>query len=184
MNSECEGSDGSRARARGGRLPRLAALAAALLAFSLLPSCAPVTSAPEAPLPATVLVDLEWRFHTEINRHRATLGLPPLSFRADVAQIARDHSRAMARAELPFGHAAFDRRVAAVSHVLPYRRLAENLAANNYPRQFTVTAAVEALLQSSGHRPNIEGQFDVTGVGVARNTRGEYYFTQLFVERR
>jgi uncharacterized protein YkwD len=34
-----------------------------------------------------------------------------------------------------------------------------------------------------GHRKNIEGPYEVTGIGVARNAQGEVYFTQIFVGR-
>ena len=39
-------------------------------------------------------------------------------------------------------------------------------------------------LHSQHHRENIEGRFDVTGVGIARSRDGTYFFTQLFVARR
>jgi uncharacterized protein YkwD len=30
----------------------------------------------------------------------------------------------------------------------------------------------------------MEGNFNVTGIGVAKNDKGEYYFTQLFILER
>ena len=36
-------------------------------------------------------------------------------------------------------------------------------------------------LQSPGHRRNIEGDFDLTGIGIVRVAAGTYFFTQLFV---
>ncbi len=39
-------------------------------------------------------------------------------------------------------------------------------------------------LRSPGHRENIEGAYDLTGIGVARSRQGVYYFTQLFAGTR
>jgi uncharacterized protein YkwD len=43
--------------------------------------------------------------------------------------------------------------------------------------------AVQGWLESPGHRENIEGPYELTGVGVASNAKGEVYFTQIFVGR-
>ena len=36
------------------------------------------------------------------------------------------------------------------------------------------------VLYSPGHRKNMEGQFNLTGIGCARGKDGVFYFTQLF----
>jgi uncharacterized protein YkwD len=43
--------------------------------------------------------------------------------------------------------------------------------------------AVEDWLHSPGHLNNIKGDFELTGIGVAKNKRGKYYFTQIFLKR-
>jgi uncharacterized protein YkwD len=30
----------------------------------------------------------------------------------------------------------------------------------------------------------MEGNFDLTGIGVSKNAKGEYYLTQIFIKRR
>ena len=44
--------------------------------------------------------------------------------------------------------------------------------------------AVDGWIKSDGHRKNIESQFNLTGIAIAKNAKGEYYFTQLFVRSR
>ncbi len=62
--------------------------------------------------------------------------------------------------------------------------IAENVGINNYPLSRTVRAAVTGWLESRGHKANIEGRYDVTGVGIVRDTRGTYFYTQIFVRRK
>lgn len=61
--------------------------------------------------------------------------------------------------------------------------MAENVT---YNQGFSdpVTQAVDGWLKSTGHRQNIEGNFTLTGIGLAKNSSNEYYFTQIFVLER
>ena len=83
----------------------------------------------------------------------------------------------MGQGTVPFSHQGFQERVSAVG--IPYKSAAENVAYNNYSDP--ATAAVEGWIASEGHRRNIEGHFDLTGIGVFRNEKGTYYLTQLFM---
>ena len=38
-------------------------------------------------------------------------------------------------------------------------------------------------LASRAHRENLDGPYDLTGIGVARSRSGEVFFTQFFVGR-
>jgi len=42
---------------------------------------------------------------------------------------------------------------------------------------------VRGWLESRAHRENIDGSYNLTGIGVARNAAGEVFFTQIFVGR-
>ena len=63
-------------------------------------------------------------------------------------------------------------------------RSTENVALNDYSRTRTVAVAVQGWLHSPHHLENIAGEYDHTGVGVARAADGTFYYTQLFVSRR
>ncbi|HEY9625325.1 MAG TPA: CAP domain-containing protein [Crinalium sp.] len=125
---------------------------------------------------------LEQAIYAQINQYRQQRRLPPLTLDERISQQARSHSQAMAQ-QGRINHDGFGDRLRAINQVIPYSSGAENVA---YNRGFSdpATRAVQGWLTSTGHRQNIEGQFNVTGIGVAKNSRGEYYFTQIFIRRR
>jgi uncharacterized protein YkwD len=125
------------------------------------------------------LTKLELATYNLVNRYRATHNLPPLAINPDLILIAREHSRAMSESRL-MTHAGFSGRVAAVSRAIPSKFTSENLAFNagfEYPQ----LRAIKGWIESSSHRKTMLGNYDLTGIGVEVNSRGEYYFTQLFV---
>jgi uncharacterized protein YkwD len=61
--------------------------------------------------------------------------------------------------------------------------MGENLAfMKGYPDP--VSVAVKGWINSPGHQKNMVGDYNLTGIGIAKNNAGEYYFTQLFVKKR
>ena len=137
--------------------------------------------APESPSAAKTL---ELRTFQLVNEHRRSLGLAPLAYDTRIAAIARLHSENMADGRISPGHEGFEERERQISKTIPLRGMAENVGVNDYPRSKTVRAAVSGWLGSRGHRENIEGRYDTAGVGIARNARGTWYFTQIFVRRK
>ena len=111
-------------------------------------------------------------------------GLPPLPHPAGTAAAARRHSEDMAAGRVPAGHERFESRKRDITNMIPWSSMAENVGINDYPPSETVRAAVSGWLGSRGHRENIEGRYDLTGVGIARDVRGRYYYTQIFVRRK
>ena len=112
------------------------------------------------------------------------MGLAPLAYDARIAAVARRHSRDMADGRIAPGHDGFESRRRKISKSVPLKGIAENVGFNDYPRSETVRAAVSGWLGSHGHKENIEGSYDLTGVGIARDARGGWYFTQIFVRRK
>ncbi len=126
---------------------------------------------------------LELSVHEQVNQYRASLGLNPLKLHQDISRAARFHSQQMAQGNVPFSHQGFEQRLEAISYSLPYSSAAENVAYNQ-GYDDPVTVAVQGWIDSSGHQKNMAGNFDTTGVGVAKNDAGEYYFTQIFILQR
>ena len=125
------------------------------------------------------LVLLEQRIHHLVNQYRISRNLPPLTTDRVIAGHARIHSHAMAKRKVPFGHDGFGRRLQEISRRFPYRTAAENVAYNKgYPD--CAQHAVQEWLKSPHHRSNIRGNYRLTGIGVAKNQEGGYYFTQIF----
>jgi uncharacterized protein YkwD len=125
---------------------------------------------------------LERAAYDQVNGHRRARGLAPLALDPRISQEARLHSLAMADGRTPLGHDGFADRVDALSRVMTCRRSAENVASNKGYSD-PASEAVRGWLKSRAHRENIEGPYGLTGIGVARNTAGEVFFTQIFVGR-
>jgi uncharacterized protein YkwD len=143
------------------------------------PSTAPAQLVAQA---TTDTQTLEQSVLRQINQHRATKGLPALTSDSRIVQQARLHSQNMATGKVPFGHQGFDQRVREIGKSISYRAAAENVAYNMGFRD-PATQAVQGWLKSPGHLRNIEGQYNLTGIGVSRNAKGEVYFTQIFIRR-
>lgn len=140
----------------------------------------------DVPPPATPsnteYADLEQAVHDQVNAFRAEQNLPPLTLDPRISEIARQHSEDMAAGRVEFGHDRFEARVQTIARAIPYRSAAENVAYNQgYPDP--IAQAVQGWIDSPGHRVNMEGQFNLSGVGVTRTADGKYYFTQIFIRR-
>ncbi|MBW3629848.1 MAG: CAP domain-containing protein [Gemmatimonadetes bacterium] len=166
-----------------------ATIRGALLLVSALSACVPApdprtSSAPArvsaAPVSATTL---EREVHQLVNRHRSRRGQPALQYDDRVAAAAREHSAAMAERTRPFSHEGLEQRGSAIARYLPYHGLAENVAYDSRVGPTLGSLIVAGWIDSPPHRQNIEGSFDVTGIGIAQGRDGVVYATQLFVRR-
>ena len=127
------------------------------------------------------IATLEQAVLQQINQYRSQKQLSPLTLDNTISQQARLHSQTMASSGV-LSHQGFNQRVEAIAQSISYRAAAENVAFNQGYRD-PVKQAVQGWISSPGHRRNIEGQYDLTGIGVAQNEQGEYYFTQVFIRR-
>ena len=117
--------------------------------------------------------------HQQVNEYRKSLNLAPLTLNAEISQQARQHSENMAENKVEFSHNGFDRRIKALKSI-SYRSAAENVAYNQGYGD-PVKQAVEGWIESEGHRQNLTGNYNLTGIGVVKNQQEEYYFTQIFI---
>ncbi len=125
--------------------------------------------------------DLEKSVFVRINRYRVSLGLPKLTLDERITKQARIHSQNMASGRVPFSHQGFPHRVKAIA--IPYNSAAENVALNKGYVD-PAAEAVNSWLKSQEHLPNIKGNYNLTGIGVAVNDKGEVYITQIFLNQR
>ncbi len=121
---------------------------------------------------------LEQSVFNQINNYRASQGLANLTRNSAIDNQARIHSQDMANGKVPFGHTGFSERIQAIG--ISYSAAGENVA---YNQGYTAPAktAVQGWLKSPGHLANIRGNYNQTGIGVASNSQGEIYFTQIFL---
>ncbi len=116
-----------------------------------------------------------------VNQYRAQHGLANLQLNTVLSTLAEKHSIDMAQKILPVGHTGFDRRMQHVHARLPDTTAgAENVAY----RYNSAKIVVDGWIHSPGHRRNILGNYTLTGIGIARNSAGDYYHTQLFVNQQ
>ena len=141
----------------------------------------PQTNSPQTRAAAASTSAMEQAVLQQINEYRRQKGLSVLTLNATISRQARIHSQDMASSRV-LSHDGFNARIQTIAKSIAYRSAAENVAFNmgfaNPDRQ-----AVEGWLKSTGHRRNIEGNFGLTGIGVAKNAQGEYYFTQIFIRQ-
>ena len=126
------------------------------------------------------LTDLVQQVHQQVNQYRRSQNLPPLQLNAQISQQAKKHSENMAQDVVKFSHKGFEDRIKALESDISYSQAAENVAQNMGYRD-PVSQAVAGWIKSEGHRQNIVGNYNLTGVGIAKNQQGEYYFTQIFI---
>lgn len=116
-----------------------------------------------------------------INEVRAEQGLLPLIQRNELVLCARQHSENMAKKIVSFSHDGFDERAEQMKKVLKLKSFGENVAYSlNYGNP--LKTALKGWMNSPGHKKNILGNFNATGIGIAYNKDGYCYITQLFTQ--
>lgn len=161
---------------------RMSSLLFAILAFTYCksPSATSKHTVSPAAAPTPTLSGLEQAILVEVNRHRQSIGLPALQSNSVLATEAALHSQRMASKKVPFGHNGFEARVSRIRTRLgPLSGSGENVAYG----QLTAREVVKVWLNSPPHRKNIEGHYNLTGIGVSRNRQGIIYFTQIFTQK-
>lgn len=158
---------------------RRAGLALGFLASALLASGPSAADGVEEPL-----AELELRIADAVNAHRAARGLHELARSDVVAALAHRHSAAMAEGRVGFGHDGFEARATRIAEALPLARAAENIFRSTPRNDDLAAIALERWLGSRVHMENLEGAFDVAGVGAAQASEGDVYVTQIFVALR
>jgi uncharacterized protein YkwD len=179
-----QGRGALRAVVEAGNRLRAARAVAWLVAGALALATACTTTTASRPTPAPRVdaapeadAALETAIHGLVNAHRQDRGLPPLSLDARITRAARLHSVAMALGKAPLGHGGFAERTKMFGAP---RRAAENVAYDEGHAD-PAREIVQIWLRSREHLANIEGPYDHTGIGAARNAAGTVYVTQMFV---
>lgn len=126
---------------------------------------------------------LEVAVGNRINEYRIAAKKPPFESNEKLAEVARGHSRDMARGKVPFGHDGLQKRAERIAASIGMAGLAENVSRHDRSSGF-VDAALKQWLGSPAHKKNIDGDYDLAGVGAAQSADGVVYFTQIFVKKR
>jgi uncharacterized protein YkwD len=120
-----------------------------------------------------------------INKERAKKELPPLRPNPLLFKAARDHAANMARQEKmehELDGKTAGQRILATGY--DYGRAAENLAIAEGPG-VPLAKIVADWMKSKIHRDNVlDTKVSETGLGIAKNDKGEVYYTQVFARPR
>jgi uncharacterized protein YkwD len=120
------------------------------------------------------LDSVEAKVHQLVNEHRIGMGLSALEWNETIANECRLHSEEMANTN-SLNHDGFNERINRIGETISWSWAGENVAYN-----YSAQGAVNAWLNSPGHKSNIESNSNLTGVGVAYNG-STIYFTQIFI---
>jgi uncharacterized protein YkwD len=117
----------------------------------------------------------------QINEYRAKKGLKELRANDTIAEAAMEHSKYMAKKTIRINHDGFEERMhGLLKQLKPAYGAAENVANG----QISAKEVVSMWLASPGHRENIEGDYNLTGVGIYKNREGVLYFTHIFIKKK
>jgi uncharacterized protein YkwD len=114
-----------------------------------------------------------------VNQYRGYYGLSKLTLNTILSQEAVYHSADMAKHRMGFGHDGFSQRIEHAHQKIPNSQGGAENVAFNYK---TAKIVVDGWMNSSGHKRNILGHYTLTGIGIARDSAGKPYFTQIFLK--
>jgi uncharacterized protein YkwD len=160
-------------------------LLAALLLVPLAGPAMAIERGPSDPVTDAVLAQAELDLVTLTNSKRTALGLVALRRDWDLMTIARDRAKVMAETDImsheePNGANVFDRIRDAG---LTWYGGGEIIAWNNYPTEYSAPEAIQAWMQSPGHRAIMTSTgYNYVGFGAAVSATGKRYYAGVFVK--
>ena len=150
------------------RVPKLALILVALLTGTFTASAQDDYS------------DLGKEVLRQINDYRSKKGLKELSWNETITEAAMEHSKYMGNKTIRINHDGFEERMYGLMKTLTGKGAAENVANG----QHTAEEVVSMWIASPGHRENIEGDYNLSGIGIYKNRNGVLYFTHIFIKKK
>ena len=129
-----------------------------------------------SPAPDDSYSSLEIEILQEINLYRDNKGLPSFEMNEIIYEEALKHTEYMI-AQGAINHDNFSDRANRLMNNPGGSSAAENVAFG----YTSAKAVVSGWITSDGHRKNIEGNYNLTGIAAVNDKNGRYYFTQIFL---
>lgn len=124
--------------------------------------------------------DTELKLVTLINNYRASIGLNRLEVINHISYKSQEHNIYMIDNNV-VNHDYFQQRSNNLVQVLGAQRVGENIAYNYQSAE----GALNAWMNSPGHKENIEGDYTHIGISVTIDeTTGKKYFTNMFMKKK
>jgi uncharacterized protein YkwD len=154
-----------------------------MAAVFLAAGCAKTQAGAADPAPSASVGRVEQEVVAAVNRYREEHQLPLLRPNARIATIARRHSEEAARGETALSDGQGRLRARAVSVSMPVQTWAEDVVQGRMADADASRRLAEMLIATG--RAHIENAaFEDVGVGVARDSTGRYFLTQLLILSR
>jgi len=125
-------------------------------------------------------MNIEQKIHQLINQYRILKNLSILVFDERISQVAQEHSEAMANKKVPFENFELKERIREIAMFLPNNTASENVAFYQ-GNPINEDIVVQFWLKSAKHRKTIQGNYNLTGIGIAKNSDDNFYITQIFI---
>jgi uncharacterized protein YkwD len=122
--------------------------------------------------------DDETAVMTLVNNYRVSMGLKALEKIDYISIKSEEHDHYMISVGA-VNHNFFQDRYENLVQVIGAKNVSENLAYNYASAQ----SVVNAWLNSTGHKANIEGDFTHFGISIRTNSEGKKYYTNIFVKK-
>ena len=123
--------------------------------------------------------ETETKLVTLINNYRVSQGLNALEVINHISYKSQEHNEYMIENNV-VNHDFFEQRSNNIIHVLGATRVGENIAYN----YVTAESAMQAWLNSPGHKANILGDYTHFGISVTVNPEtGRKYYTNMFMKK-
>ena len=123
--------------------------------------------------------ETETKLVTLINDYRTSKGLNTLQVVNHISFKSQEHNEYMIDNNV-VNHDYFEQRSNNIIKVLGAERVGENIAYNYTSAQ----SAMQAWLNSTGHKTNIEGDYTHIGISVSVDpVTGSKYYTNMFMKK-
>ena len=123
--------------------------------------------------------ETETQLVTLINDYRVSQGLNALQVINHISYKSQEHNEYMIDNNV-VNHDYFEQRSNNIIQVLGAERVGENIAYN----YLTAESAMQAWLNSPGHKANIVGDYTHFGISVTVNPEtGRKYYTNMFMKK-
>lgn len=122
--------------------------------------------------------NLELELLDEVNAYRVSVGLNPLEIIEHISYKSSEHNDYMLATQT-VTHEGFDQRKSNLQSVLGAYRVGENVAFAYATAQSTVNAWVN----STGHKANLEGDYTHFGASIKMDEQGRKYYTNMFIKK-
>ena len=122
--------------------------------------------------------ELEMSLLQEINLHRYGIGTVNIHMNDYIQDVAREHSIKMANGEVSFNNDGSATRREILSGIFQIEEYTEIVGTG------AAESMVESWLASKNHSQKLEGDYNLTGVGVGITRDGTVYATQILIKTK